>query len=168
MNDPLAKSCDEIRLNLYLDGELGDNETEWMEAHLKDCSACRKTAATVVAFTRAFRRRVKDATNTIDFVALEKQVIKKTLPRYVPQSAFANFFNVIKFWFPATLFAGFLLFFIYTNFIAKPAPVSSAIINSFSGSVTSVMIFETPGKRETILWYNQDTDTNMESGRDAQ
>ena len=57
------------------------------------------------------------------------------------------------------------VFFIYTHFIDKPMPVPSAIINSFTGSVSSVMILETPETREIILWYNEDTD--MESEHDA-
>jgi predicted anti-sigma-YlaC factor YlaD len=164
MTDPYAKSCDEVRLNLFLDGELGDHETQWMDAHLKDCPDCRQKATTVVAFTRAFRRRVQDAVDTTDFVALEKEIIKKTLPRYVPRSALANVLDAMKFFLPITLIAGFLLFFIYTRFMVNPAPVPSAIIESFSGSVTSVMIFETE-TRETILWYNEKTD--MESENDA-
>jgi predicted anti-sigma-YlaC factor YlaD len=165
MTEPYAKACDEVRLNLYLDGELGDNETAWMEAHLKDCSSCRRQVTTIMAFTRAFRRRVQDAADTIDFVALEKQVIKKTLPRYIPLSTFSSFLASMKYFIPATLLAGMLLFFIYTHFIDKPMPVPSAIINSFTGSVSSVMILETPETRETILWYNEDK--VMESEHDA-
>jgi predicted anti-sigma-YlaC factor YlaD len=165
MTDPYAKTCDEVRLNLYLDGELGVNEAAWMEAHLKDCSACRRQATTIMAFTHAFQRRVQDAADTIDFVALEKQVIRKTLPRYILKSAFSSFLASMKYYVPATLIAGFLLFFIYTHYIAKPMPVPSAIINSFTGSVSSVMIFETPETRETILWYNEKMD--MESEQDA-
>ena len=165
MTEHYEKSCDEVRLNLYLDGELGANETKWMDAHLKDCSDCRQKATTIVAFTRTFQRRVQDAADTIDFKALEKQVIKKTLPRYVKQSAFTNVLDAMKFIAPVTLIAGFLLFFIYTQYIDKPGPVPSAIINSFTGSVSSVMIFETPENRETILWYNEETD--MESENDA-
>lgn len=165
MTDPYAKSCDEVRLNLYLDGELGDHETDWMDAHLKDCPECRQKAATMVAFSHACRQRIEDAADTIDFVAIEKQVIKRTLPRYVPRSAVNSFLHAMKYGVPAILCAGFMLFFIYTQYIAKPSPVPSAIINSFTGSVSSVMIFETPETREIILWYNEKTD--MESEHDA-
>ena len=61
--------------------------------------------------------------------------------------------------------AGFLLFYIYTHFIAKPAPVPSALIDSFTGAVSTVMVLETPETRETILWYSEDTD--MESVHNA-
>ena len=167
MSDPFSKSCDDVRLNLYLDGELGKNESEWMDAHLKDCTSCRKKAATTVAFTRAFRRRVQDAADTVDFVALEKEVIKKTLPRYVPPNAFMGFWNAMKYIIPAALSAGFLLFYIYTHYIDNPAPVPSAIIESVSGTVSSIMIFEAPGTRETIVWFTEKTDTDMESEHDA-
>jgi hypothetical protein len=58
--------------------------------------------------------------------------------------------------------AGLLIFFAYTNFVAKPAYVPSAIIKSFSGSMSSVMVFETPETRQTILWYNEETDEESE------
>jgi hypothetical protein len=38
----------------------------------------------------------------------------------------------------------------------------SAIINSFTGSMSSVMIFETPETRQTILWYKEDADVESE------
>ena len=165
MKDPYANTCDEVRLNLYLDDELGENEAAWMEAHLKDCLSCSRQAKTIIAFSRQFQSRVRDAADTIDFVALEKQVIKKTLPRYTPQSALSSFWSAMKYFVPSTVIAGFLLFFIYSHYIAQPEPVPSAIIKSFTGTVSSVMIFETPETRETILWYNEKTD--MESEHDA-
>jgi hypothetical protein len=165
MTEPLDKTCDEVRLSLYLDGELGENETGWMDAHLKDCAVCHQKAATTVAFAQAFRRRVKAAADTIDFVALEKQVIKRTLPRYVPRSALVSFLDAMKIGIPALLVAGGLLFFIYTQYIANPEPEPSAIIHSFTGSVSSVMVFETAETRDTILWYQ--TETDMQNEHDA-
>lgn len=164
MTDPYTKTCDEVRLNLYLDGELGDNETQWMDAHLKDCTVCRQKAKTIVAFTHAFRQRVKDSADLIDFKILEKEVLKKTLPRYVPRSIFGNILDALKFLGPIAIIAGFLIFFIYTRYIADSAPAPSAIIDSFTGNVESLMIFETESQ-ETILWYNEKTDP--ESERDA-
>jgi hypothetical protein len=39
----------------------------------------------------------------------------------------------------------------------------SAIINSFTGSVTSVMLFETPNTHQTIIWFNEDSTANGEN-----
>lgn len=164
MTDPYTKTCDEVRLNLYLDGELGDNESQWMDAHLKDCAVCRQKAKAIVAFTQALRQRVQDSVDLVDFKILEKEVLKKTFPHHMPRSIFGNIFDALKFLGPIAIIAGILLFFIYTRYIADPAPAPSALIDSFSGKVDSLMIFETENK-ETILWYNEKTDP--ESGRDA-
>jgi hypothetical protein len=165
VTDPYAKTCDDVRLNLYLDGDLGDSETAWMEAHLKDCPSCRRQAATLTAFAQAFRERVHQAADTVDFVGLEKKILTQTLPRHRPPSRLLTFMASMKYILPATLAAGVLIFFVYANYMVKPAPVPSAIINSFTGSVSSVMIFETPETRQTILWYNEATD--MEGEHDA-
>ena len=162
MTDAYSKTCDDVRLNLYLDGELGDNEMAWMEAHLKDCPKCRDQASTIIFFTKEFRRRVKDAADAVDFKALEKKVLTQALPRYASRSPFSNFLASLKYVIPATLTAGVALFFVYTTYIAPPTPVPSAIINSFTGSVSSVMIFETPETRQTVLWYNEADDVESE------
>lgn len=164
MTESLAKQCDEVRLNHYLDGELGTTEIKWMEAHLNDCADCRKKAKTIVAFTQAFRQRVEEAAETVDFVALEKGVLQKTLPRYISRSIFANVLDVLKFLIPIALITGFLLFFIYTRYIAEQKPSPGAIIESFSGKVDPVIVFETEN-RDTVIWFNEETD--QESGQDA-
>lgn len=165
MTDPYAKPCDEIRLNLYLDGSLGANEMAWMDAHLKDCPSCRRQAALLSGFAENFRRRVQQATDAVDLVALEKQVLTKTLLRHRSPNSFAHFLTWMKYIIPISLTAGLLVYFVHTTYIVKSSPVPSAIINSFTGSVSSVMIFETPETRQTILWYHEETD--VESDQDA-
>ena len=162
MTDPYAKSCDDVRLNLYLDGDLGASEMAWMEAHLKDCPSCRHQVAVLDDFAQDVRHRIQQAMNTVDFVGLEKQVLTQTLPRHRTQKSTFSFRAAMTYLIPATLVAGLLIFFYHTRYISRSTPAPSAIINSFTGTVSSVMIFETAETRQTILWYNEGT-TDVEN-----
>ena len=113
-------------------------------------------------FSQRLRDRVRQATETVDFTALEKDVLYKALRQYRHRGQGSAFFASLRYTIPATVAAGLLVFFGYAHFLAKPAPVPSAIINSFTGSMSSVMIFETPETRQTILWYKEDADVESE------
>ncbi len=162
MTDPYSNGCDETLLCRYRDGDLGTDENECMEDHLKGCLHCRRQVAAMAAFSQDLRDRVQQATDAVDFMVLEKQVLNKALRQYGARGGFSRFIASLKYTIPATVTAGLLLFFAYSNYMVQPMPVPSAIINSFTGSMSSVMIFETPETRQTILWYNEDTDVESE------
>ena len=165
MTDGHSKKCDESLLYRYLDGDLLPDEQRRLFDHLDGCLLCSRQIAAMSDFSQHLRDRVQQASETVDFTALEKDVLNKALRQYRQRGRGSAFFTSLKYTIPATLIAGLLLFFGYTHFFAKPAQLPSAIIKSFTGSMSSVMIFETPKTRQTILWYNEDTD--VESGRNA-
>ncbi len=49
-----------------------------------------------------------------------------------------------------------LALFRYTYFTDESGP--SAIVDSFTGNVTSVVIIETPESRQTIIWFSETPD----------
>jgi anti-sigma factor RsiW len=165
MTDQYSSACDGDLLDRYLDGDLGAEEKAGMAAHLDGCPKCRRQAAAMNAFTRGLRDRVEQAADSVDFMGLEKQVLTKALRQHRSRGGFPTFMASLKYIIPAAVTACLLLFFAFPDFISKSAPVPSAIINSFTGSVSSVMIFETPETRQTILWYNEDSD--VESDQNA-
>jgi len=159
---PDASGCDQILLNRYLDGELAADETAQVEAHIAACQQCRGQVTALATFSQGFRDRVQDAVNALDFVALEKQVLNKALRQYRSRGGFSRLAVALKYFLPATATVGLLLFFNYSNSLVEPPSEPSAIINSIAGSMSSVMIFETPETRQTILWYSEDTDLESE------
>lgn len=165
MTHPYSNACDDVLLDRYLDGDLGAEEKAQVTAHLDDCPTCRRQAAAMTAFSQALRDRVERAADSVDFMALEKQVLIKALRQHRSRGGFSRLMASLKYTIPAAVTVGMLLFFAYPTFMATPTPVPSAIINSFTGSVSSVMIFETPETRQTILWYNEEPD--VESDQNA-
>lgn len=162
MSHPHSTPCDDFLLDRYLDEDLGADEKARMEIHMAGCRQCRGQAAVLSGFSQDLRDRVQQAADSVDFVALEKQVLTKALRLHRSRGGRSGFVATLKFTVPAALTAGLLLFFAYANYLDKPVPAPSAIINSFTGSMSSVMIFETPETRQTILWYNEDTDVESE------
>lgn len=162
MTHPNSNTCNDVLLNRYLDGDLDLDEKKRLAAHLDDCQPCRGQLAAMSNVARELRERVQQATDAVDFTALEKTVINEALRQRRSRGGWATFVASFKYTIPATVTAGLLLFFGHSHFMAQSAPVPSAIINSFTGSMSSVMIFETPETRQTILWYNEDTDLESE------
>ena len=55
MNETSCGKCEQL-LQLYLDGELDENEVREAEAHLDDCGYCRRR----YRFERAFRAYLRE------------------------------------------------------------------------------------------------------------
>ena len=157
--------CNDGLLCRYMNGDLLPAEEAHIKNHLDGCPQCRQQVAAMNRFSNDFCDRVQQAAEDVDFTALEKSVLNKALRQRQPRGALASFLASLKYTIPATVTAGLLLFFGYSHFMPEPVSAPSAIINSFTGSMSSVMIFETPETRQTILWYNEDT--NVESEHDA-
>lgn len=158
-----SDGCDDTLLVRYLDGDLGPDEVKRMEDHLQRCGTCRRQLAFFSDFSRDFRGHVQRETDGVDFSTLEKEVIHKALFPHRLKRGPARFIASLRFVLPAAALACLLLFFTYSRFGVDPGPAQpSAIINSFTGSMTSVMIFETPETRQTILWYHEEPDTESE------
>ena len=159
MTNPMTTACDSELLDQYLEDELDADEQARVESHLLGCPRCRRYLTVMTDFSRRFRVRVQHVTDAVDFVELEKQVLLKALRPRHSRSGFFTFAAGLKYAIALAGTAGLVFFFVYTTDLVKPVPVPSAIINSFTGSVSTVMIFETSDTRQTILWYKEDKDT---------
>jgi len=148
--------CDPILLGRFLDQELGPDQHARVEKHLRDCLSCQKAARNQRAFADLLNAKVGKAVSLTDFDHLERQVLARVRDRQAPwwQEAVSLIFSR-KILIPAATMAAVLtLFFSYPR---PPAQISgpSAIINSFTGDISSVMILETPKSRQTIIWFDE-------------
>lgn len=165
MNQAQSTGCNDNLLCRYMDDDLLPAERAQVKKHLNGCPQCRQQVAAMHRFSKHLCDRVRQAADEVDFTALEKSVLNKALRQRQPRGGWSTFFASLKYTIPATVTAGLLFFFGYSHYMSEPVTAPSAIINSFTGSMSSVMIFETPDTRQTILWYNEDS--IVESENDA-
>ena len=161
-----------IMLSQFADGEVKPDEAERIKQHLSDCPDCRKAMNDNLFLSSHFNNYISLNTSAINPSALETNVLEKIhykneiLLDKIKRILFSN-----KILIPTSAMASvlvILLFFSYqfiyrnsdgpVNRFAVPtsaATAPSAIVDSFSGETTTVMIMETPHSHETILWYNE-------------
>ena len=149
--------CNGELLSRYLDRETTPEETQHVDRHLKQCPACRQHLQQHGELARRLRREVSAAGEAADFDRLEMHIIRAARR---PKSPWIDLRRTRFSWkllVPIAATAAVALFF-FTSVFQPPAPAGpSAIINSFTGRVSSVMILETPQSRHTVIWYSEET-----------
>ena len=147
--------CDEELIGRYLDGEVSQEEYDRISRHLKDCSSCQKILQDNQAISTVFRDTREKEISKVSFAALETRFLdrirQKENPWWDPLAKLVFSYKLLM---PATALAAIILFFVITR---SPTTLSapSAIIEAFSGEVSSVMLIETPNSRQTIIWYKE-------------
>ena len=151
----LYGECDEELIGRYLDGEVSRKEHDRISRHLKDCLSCQKILQDNQAISTNFRDTLERESSQADFSVLETRVLDQIRQKENPWwERITKLFFSNKLLIPATAVAALILFFAITR---APTTISgpSAIIEAFSGEVSSVMIIETPKSHQTIIWYKE-------------
>jgi len=149
-------TCDAALIGRFFDSELGLDEDAQVGRHLKNCPSCQKELRENEAISALFKAGLDDQLSQIDLSDLEPRVLELIQRNGVPWwMRLRNMFVSKRFLVPATAIAIILLFFSLTRHpvtLSKP----SAIIDSFTGEISSLIIFETPKSHQTILWFSDD------------
>jgi len=152
----LKSHCDPALLSRFFDGELGPDEQACIRAHLKECFSCQKALIDHQRISALFKTISNGAASQAKFDDIEEGVMSQIRKDRDPWwLKFKAFFLSKKLLVPATAFtAAFIILF---SLLRAPLPESgpSAIINSFTGEISSVIIMETPESRQTIIWFNE-------------
>ncbi len=162
-----ARKCDPVRVSLYQDGELTPEARKDFEAHLAECPACLQRLAANRIMSYRLKRQFAEAAPRLD-AAFSHDVVEALRRRQAPwHERLREWFSFKKALYPV---AGFALLAIislgvirYQNSL-KPEPGPSAIVDSFSGNVASVMILEVPETRQTIIWYTESEEPEDDIG----
>lgn len=154
--------CDEQLIYRYYDKDTDADENRRVEAHLLVCKQCRKQLELLQSGSDALAERIEDETRAADFFTLEKNVIHTIRDK---NSSYFSWKELLfkKIYVPVTVAAAITLLISFYYFQMPIYSPPSAIINSFTGEFSSVMIFETPETKQTILWINEDEALNVEN-----
>lgn len=158
-------SCDQALLNRFMDGEVTSEEHRRVTVHLEHCPACRKALDENRRLSHLLQAKVRRTLDDADLQEIETGVYRR-LDAYREKRKHAG--GALR-WplpvhltlpkrvlLPAAVGVAAVVMMVVVLF-SRPGPVTSpsAIVQSFQGSVTSVMILETPISRETILWFSE-------------
>lgn len=147
--------CDRSRIDRFFDKELGHDEYAQVRDHIRQCPACQEALRENQALSTLFRSGLDKAVSQANLAGLEEAVLNQIRKKRAPWwRKGIDLFASRKLLVAASAMAAIILFFSITR---QPAPVSapSAIVKSFSGDISSVMIIETPKSRNVIIWYNE-------------
>ena len=147
--------CDEELIGRYFDGEVSQKEYTRISRHLEGCPTCQKILQDNQAIATVFRNNLAREVSQADLGVVETRVLDQIRQKENPWwKRLSKRFSSIRILIPVTALAALILFFAITR---SPTTISgpSAIIESFSGEVSSVMIIETPKTRQTIIWYKE-------------
>ena len=149
------QACDPTALDRFLDQEVGPEERAQISEHLGHCVPCQKALQDIQAISTLFKTSMEREISYGRLEDVEGQVMTRVHETKV--SWWIKLKELLfskKFYIPATAAAAAALF-VYLTMPSAPVRGPSAIINSFTGEITSVMIIETPGSRQTILWFHE-------------
>ncbi len=151
-------NCDPSLLSLFFDQELPPAEHERVIVHLKDCPACRKELRDIRAVSSMFRAGLENNTLQAGLLNIERSVIDRIKRKKEPWwNRFSNILTSRKFVIYAAGAAAMLVISVSGIRHSAIEAGPSAIVDSFTGETSSVMIMETPESQHTIIWFNEDS-----------
>ena len=149
-------TCDPALIGRFFDRELGLDEDAQVDRHLKNCPSCQKELRENEAISTLFKAGLDNRLSRIDLIDLEPRVLELIHKNEVSWwKRLRNTFVFKRFLVPVTATAIILLFLLFAK---HPVPASecSAIINSFTGETSSLIIIQTPRSNQTIIWFGDD------------
>lgn len=150
-----GNECDPSLIDRFFDKELSHDEHARIMKHLTHCSLCQKRFQDNQAISALFKAGLDKEISQANLDDLEERVVALVHKKEIVWwKKFVDLSLPKKLVIPAAAVSAILLFFCLTRNLA-PVSVPSAIVKSFSGEFTSVIIIETPKSRQTIAWYTE-------------
>jgi anti-sigma factor RsiW len=149
-------SCNLEEISRFFDGETSPAETRRIEEHLHECPGCRQELTRLREISGMLRQTVETAREEIDFQRFEQQILTAAIQHRPMRDRLKEGLFSWRLAIPAAAAALLIVFFISTLFQPSLSSGPSAIIDSFTGQVKSVMILETTSKRQTVIWYSEE------------
>jgi predicted anti-sigma-YlaC factor YlaD len=144
-----------VQLSRFADGEMDDDTSQEIGNHLGHCSICRQMVEAHHHLSTISKAVLKAELSLGEGLRIESRVIEHVRRKQPRTDGWAAVFMSKKVLIPVAAIASFGLFFLFSMKPDMPLVGPSAIIESFSGDISSVIIMETPESHETVLWYSE-------------
>jgi hypothetical protein len=147
-----------MQLEAFADGEVAQGDVRNLREHLRNCPVCKKIYRKNRIIGVSLKDIICHETCAVDLGNIERSLIqdmKREKTGWSEKNLLSFTRKVGKVWIPATavvVVALWVLFF--SNPVPSPVP-PSAFVHSLKADVLSVMILETAGSRQTVLWFEE-------------
>jgi predicted anti-sigma-YlaC factor YlaD len=155
------RPCDQEALSRFYDEEVEPGEYARIKEHVESCPICRKGLREKMILSHCLGNRLKEALQHVHFERVEENVLSLIRRGTIPWwTRLGSCLISKRFVVPATATIALIIFifFLFGRPISMAGP--SAIVSSLESDVASVMILETPGSRQTIVWIVEDFTSN--------
>jgi anti-sigma factor RsiW len=148
-------ACDATLIERYFDGEVSRDEQARIGTHLAGCASCRRLLAGNREIGRLLRSQPDHCLGPIEKTVLKDRLVEQLRKRRRGAERDRLGLSNPRRWVPAAAVIGMLLaaFIFFSG--PDPGAGPSAIVTSFQGDYSSVMIVETPETRSTIIWFDE-------------
>lgn len=149
--------CDQNLVDLLYDQELDEREEVRLKEHLETCPPCRQALKENQALSKVFKAGFANAVSRTSLENIENRIMDKIQSRSLPWwRSIPNLLTPRRMVLPATALTALLV----VAILYFPGSRSinggpSALVSSLGGETASVMIFETPNTRHTIIWFEE-------------
>lgn len=148
--------CDSILLSRFLDGEIGLDGQWQLDRHLEECPECQKNLRDYRSLSGVFKKGLEKELAKVDFNRLQAKLLARITTKKISWfTRFQDLFMSRRLLVPAAAFAAVVVISLTLTLYFAPSPRPSAIIKSFTGDISSVMIIETPASHQMIIWYKE-------------
>ncbi len=156
-----TRPCDLAMVSRFHDGELDTEASDKFSTHLDICPSCRQALEDQRVISEHFQSATSVERSRVDFDLFEKSLIQQLTTRPMTwKQRLLKLITIRTFYIPVTALATAVILFFSFFYPADTTPQASAVITSFTGDVSSVIIFETPKTHQTILWFSEDPPVN--------
>ncbi len=153
--------CDQNLVDLLydqeLDQELDEREVVRLKEHLETCPSCRQAMKENQALSKVFNAGFANVVLNTSLENIEDRVMDKIQSRSLPWwRKIPDLLTPKRMLLPATALTALLV----VAILYYPGSRSlndgpSALVSSLGGETASVMVFETPNTRHTIIWFEE-------------
>ena len=147
----MQHKCDIEKLYQFADGELSGKEKEQAQLHLAECPSCREVLQQSRQLAVLHQQFTQQHSPFSTHPAMTAKILKRF--RQGPQPWHQRFQRYFPKWVTVPLATAVLLLALALPWLLQDKITEpSAIITSLTSESSSVMMFETPVSKQTVIW----------------
>lgn len=155
--------CDPAMISRFFDHELDQKEYDQVARHIETCPLCQMTLDELKLISGMANETIRENWSEAAKGSVEEKVLESIKKIKAPWWIKARDLILSKkILIPLTTGVALILF--LSVFFRSPNQTGpSAIVNSLSGNMSSVIIMETPQTHQTILWFKENSTSERQT-----